>query len=73
MKMSPKQQMMVSSIITIFFMTGIMTSVLTVVNAGTTAYLFHWLKSWATAFVIATPVMLIISPIIRSWVSKVTS
>ena len=51
--------------------TGIISFTLITVNIGfSERFLKIWLKSWATAYVIVIPVILIVAPRIQKWVDE---
>ncbi len=51
--------------------TGIISFTLIALNIGfDERFLKIWLKSWATAYVIVIPVILIVAPRVQKWVDK---
>lgn len=53
-------------------MSGIMSLLLTLLNVGTRAIPWQWLHNWGIAFVIALPCILLLAPIGRRLVTKIT-
>lgn len=59
------------AILTAFTVTSYMSFILVLVNIGfTNNFILIWLRSWFTAFIIATPSLLFIAPIIKKYISK---
>lgn len=70
MKFTPKQGNLIFAILMVGIMTFVITGINTFVGAGHTLQIFTWLKNWGTAYVIALPIMIILSPRIRSWIQS---
>lgn len=59
------------AILTAFIVTSYMSLILVLVNIGFTKnFVLIWLRSWFTAFIIATPSLLFIAPIIKKNIKK---
>lgn len=64
------RQKIVTAFIMGFISTGIMSFTLISLNIGfTEIFLSKWLKSWAMAYVIIVPLILVVGPIVSSFVS----
>lgn len=59
------------SLIMAFMVTSYISFILVIVNVGFTSnFIFIWLRSWLIAFVLATPSLLLVAPLIRDKIEK---
>lgn len=59
------------AILTALIVTSYMSFILVLLNIGLTKnFTFIWLRSWLTAFIIATPSLLFIAPLIKKYTKK---
>jgi hypothetical protein len=50
-----------------------MSAMMVAINQGFTGHFLHsWLRSWAIAFAVAYPTAIVIVPLSRRWVDRVT-
>jgi len=70
MMIAEKYQSLVFSFFMALLMSGIMSFVISLFNLGFIENIFFiWLKAWTFAFIIAFPVILIVSPVVRALVA----
>lgn len=68
---SMKTQDLKFSLIMAFMVTSYISFTLVIVNVGFTSnFIFIWLRSWLIAFVLATPSLLLVAPLIRDKIDK---
>ena len=66
-----KTQDLKFSLIMAFMVTSYISFTLVIVNVGFTSnFIFIWLRSWLIAFVLATPSLLLVAPLIRDKIDK---
>ncbi|MFZ2285315.1 MAG: DUF2798 domain-containing protein [Lutibacter sp.] len=66
-----KTQDLKFSLIMAFMVTSYISFTLVIVNVGFTSnFIFIWLRSWLIAFVLATPSLLLVAPLIRDKIEK---
>ncbi len=62
----PRYAPVVFALLMAFFMSGIMSLVVTIINIGFTDVLIvSWLNSWPLTFAIAFPVIMVVSPVVK--------
>jgi hypothetical protein len=72
-KLSPKTANIVSMFLMVLIMTFIVVLVTVLVNYGTgPEFLSRWMRGWALAFIVAFPTVLVIMPVIRKLMLKIT-
>jgi hypothetical protein len=63
---------LVFSLFMSFIMSGMMSCIVTFINVGAVEnFLFIWLKAWSMAFIIAFPILLLLTPMVKRLVSLV--
>jgi hypothetical protein len=72
MKLSPKGANAVFAVIMVGTMTLIITGVNTFVNAGFALHFSKWMHNWIAAYVVALPIMMVLSPPLRKFLGKHT-
>ncbi|HAJ79962.1 MAG TPA: DUF2798 domain-containing protein [Fibrobacteres bacterium] len=72
MKFSPKGANILFAVIMVGTMTFIITGVNTFVNAGFSIRLSAWIHNWIFAYVVALPIMMLLSPPLRKIIAKYT-
>ncbi len=71
--MSPALANRLSTVQIALTMSCCMSAIMVAVNQGLTGHFLHsWLRSWAIAFAVAYPTAIVIVPLSRRWVDKVT-
>lgn len=71
MKIKRKNEMKVTLVIMVFVMTMIVSLVSISVNFGfSDDFIYRWFKAWGLAFIVATPVVMVIVPLIKKRISK---
>lgn len=72
MKFSAKQANLLFAIIMVGTMTFIITGVNAFVNGGFVIHVSTWMHNWIFAYVVALPIMMILSPPLRKFLGKNT-
>jgi len=72
MKFSPKGANVLFAVIMVGTMTFIITGVNTFVNGGFRVHLSVWVHNWIFAYVVALPIMMLLSPPLRRFLGKHT-
>jgi len=70
--MTQKQAHILFAVIMVGGMTFIVTGISTFINNAFTVSTFKWMRSWAVAYAIALPIMLLFSPPLRKVLQKYT-
>jgi len=56
-----------------FSMSMLMSAMVTFLNLGAEGFPFRWLRAWGIAFSVAFPLVMILSPICRRLVNKISA
>jgi hypothetical protein len=54
-------------------MVSIVSACVILINQGTTEFMYHWIKSVITAWPVAFPAVLMVAPLVRKLVMKLTA
>ena len=73
MNLSPKAAHVLFAVIMVGTMTCIITGVNTFVNGGFRVHWALWMHNWLFAYVVALPIMMVLSPPLRKFLGKHTS
>jgi hypothetical protein len=72
-KLTPKTANVVSMFLMVLIMTFVVVLVTTLVNYGTgPGFLVRWMRGWGLALIVAFPTVLVIMPIIKKLMLKIT-
>lgn len=74
MKFHPRYSNLLFGGILSAIMVSIISGTVVLVTQGVhSGFLMHWAKGFATAWPIAFPTVLVVAPMVRKWVAKLTS
>lgn len=73
MKFSPKASNILFAVIMVGTMTFIITGVNTFVNAGFVIRISAWMHNWIAAYIVALPIMMVLSPPLKKYLGKHTN
>jgi hypothetical protein len=72
MNLSPKASHILFAVIMVGIMTFIITGVNTFIGGGYAFNVAAWMRNWGSAYIVALPIMMILSPPLRKFLAKHT-
>lgn len=70
MTLTQKQGHLLFAVVMVGCMTFVITGLNTFISLGFVLVPLAWLKNWLSAYAVALPVMIVLSPKVRAWVNQ---